>query len=164
LVRLQGECAIEALQRAFMLTLACQQDGEVVMGRGEVRVERGGPFKALECLALSSHSFQRRSEIRVRTRILERETHGLAGVRERLVASSESREHRGARPVASRERLIQSKRTITGAQGFLLTPERVQRLGEIEQNGRAVGLQRQGTGEEHDSVRVTSELSQCDAE
>jgi len=100
----------------------------------------------------------------VRTRIPERETHGLAGVGERLVASTESREHRGARAVATCERLIQGERAITGAQSFLFSPERVQCLREIQQDGRPVGLQLQRSGEKVGSFRVTSELSQRDAE
>ena len=164
LVGLQGECALEAVQRAFMLSLARQQHGEVVMGRGQVRVERGGAFKALHCLALASDGGQRPAQIRVATGILECETHGLAGVGERLVVSTESREHRGARAVASRQRLIQGERAIAGAQSFFFPPERVQRLREIEENRSAVRLQLQGSGEQGCSFRMTSELSQRHAE
>jgi len=164
LVWLQGECPIEALQRTFVPALASQQDREVVVGRGEVCVESDGALKALKCLALSSDGGECSSQIRMSGGILERETHGLAGIRKRLVPSSESREHRGARSVATRERLIQGERAIAGAQSLFFPPEGMQCLSEIEENRSAVRLQLQGAREQPHSFRMTSELSQRHAE
>ena len=143
-----------------MLPLARQKDREVVMGRGEVRVERDGALKALQRLALSSDGGQQSSQIGMGPTILEREAHGLAGVRERLIDPSERPEHRSARSVASRERLIERKRAIAGAQSFFFPPERVQCLREIEENRNPVRLQLQGAREQRDAFRGTFELSQ----
>ena len=70
----------------------------------------------------------------MRPRILQRQAHRLAGVRERFFAASKGCECRGAGAIPTGKRGIQSERTIAGLQRFLFTPERVQRLGEIQQN------------------------------
>jgi len=72
-----------------MLSAARQQDGAVVMCRRKVRVERNGPLKAFERLALASHGLQGSAKIRMRSGILHGKSHGLAGTRERFFATSE---------------------------------------------------------------------------
>jgi len=139
LVRLQGECPVEALQRTLMFTEASQQHGAVVMCGRQVRVERNGPLETLQRLALASDCLEGDTKIRVRPWILQCQTHRLPGVRERFFATSKGGKGRGTSAIPTGKRCVQSKRAIAGLQRFLLTPECVQCLGEIQQNGRAIG-------------------------
>jgi hypothetical protein len=90
MVRLQGECGIETLQRALMFTEASVQHGAVVMCGRQVRVERNGPLETLQRLALASDGLEGDTKIRVRPWIVQCQTQRLPGVRERLFATSRS--------------------------------------------------------------------------
>jgi len=159
-VRLQGECPIETLQRALMSTQASQQHGAVVMCGRQVRVERNGPFETLQGFPLASDRLKCDTKVRVRAWVLERHTHCLPGVRERFFATSKGCKCRGTSAIPTDKRSIQSKRAIAGLQRLFFTSERVQRLGEIQQNGRPIGFQFQRPGEIRDGIRTTSRLGE----
>src|SRR5215467_2068895 len=108
MVRLQGECPIETLQRELMSTQACQQHGAVVMCGRQVRVKRDGPFETLQGLPLASGGLEGDTKVRVRTRVLERKTQRLPGVRERFFATSQGCEGRGTSAIPTDKRSVQS--------------------------------------------------------
>ena len=76
----------------------------------------------------------------------------------RFFAASKGCKYRGTGAIPTGKRAIQNERTIAGLQRLLFTPERVQRLGEIQQNARSIGFEAQRTGEKHDGIRTTPEL------
>jgi hypothetical protein len=115
-----------------MFIAASQQHAAVVMCGRQVRVKRNGSFETLQGLALTPNRFECDTEIRVRSWVLKCQTHRLAGVRECLFAAPKSGVYGGAGAIPTGERSIQSKSTIAGLQRLFFTPERVQRLGEIQ--------------------------------
>jgi hypothetical protein len=131
-VRLQGERAIETLQRAFMFTAASQQHGAVVMCGRQVRVKRNGALETLQGVALAPNRLECDTQVRMCSRVLKCQTHRLAGVRECFFPATQSGIYGGAGAIPTGERSIQSKSTIAGLQRLFFTPERVQRLGEIQ--------------------------------
>jgi hypothetical protein len=143
-----------------MLAQASQQHGAVVMCGRQVRVERNSPFETLQGLPLASDCLKCDTKIRVRSCVLECKTHRLPSVHQRFFASSEYRKRRGTGSVATGKRPIECERAIAGLQRFLFAPERMQRLSEIQQSARAIGLELQGLDQKYDCIRMTSKLGE----
>lgn len=123
MVRLQGECEIETLQRALMFTAASQQHGAVVMCGRQLRVKRNGALETLQGVALSPNCLECDTQIRMRSWVLKCQTHRLTGIRECFFPAPKSGVYGGAGAIPTGERSIQSKSTIAGLQRLFLTPE-----------------------------------------
>jgi len=67
-------------------------------------------------------------------------------------------------PHVSHADTIQCERAISSAQGLLFASKCVQRLGEIQQNGGAIGFDLQGTGEKRGSLGVATQLRERDTQ
>jgi len=125
MMRQQGECPIETLQRALMFTESSQQHGAVVVCGRQVPVERNGPFETLQGLPLAPDRLECDTKVRVRASVVERQTHRLPGVRERFFATPKGCKRRGTSAISTDKRSIQGKRAIAGVQRLFITPERV---------------------------------------
>ena len=163
-MRLQRDRPVEALQRTLVLPRPCGEHAAIVKRREEIRIELEGTVEARQSVLVSPARRQCDAQVGQRPRIRRRESHRLGIVRQGFIASSEGRERGGACVVSSGERCIQRERTVASLERFRFAPERVQRPGEIQQYRGAVGLELNGAREEADSVGMTAELSERDAE
>lgn len=142
-----------------MVCAARQQDGAVVMGGGEVRIEGDGAVEAFQRLPLPPDGLKRGTQIGVSSGILKRKSYRLAGVSERFFATPQGCQRGSPGSVSTGKIAIERQRAITGLQRFLRAAGRVERLGEIQPDARAIGLDLQGSGEEHDAIGLAPELS-----